>query len=80
MSRFTPTMPVMAPPYGSNADGELWVSALMQTTYSPSKSTTPELSWKTDLRSPRFSASVSVVFFMQVAKSESMVSRRPSPA
>ena len=27
-SRFTPTMPVMAPPYGSSADGLLWVSTL----------------------------------------------------
>jgi hypothetical protein len=27
-SRFTPTMPVIAPPNGSSAEGELWVSTL----------------------------------------------------
>ena len=37
-------MPVMAPPYGSNAEGELCVSAFMQTLHVSSQAMTPELS------------------------------------
>ena len=48
ISRLTPTIPVIAPPYGSNAEGELWVSAFMQTLHSSSHAITPELSWNTD--------------------------------
>ena len=45
MSLFTPTMPVMAPPKGSSALGELWVSALIQRLHSSFHAITPELSW-----------------------------------
>ena len=48
ISRLTPTIPVIAPPNGSSAEGELWVSAFMQILHSSSHEITPELSWKTD--------------------------------
>ena len=37
-------MPVIAPPYGSKAEGELWVSAFMHTLHVSSHAITPELS------------------------------------
>ena len=46
-SRITPPMPVLAPPYGSNADGWLCVSTLNTTLNWSSKRTTPALSSKT---------------------------------
>src|SRR5207253_11223883 len=46
-SRITPPSPVLAPPYGSIADGWLCVSTLKQTLYLSSKRTTPALSSKT---------------------------------
>ena len=39
-----PTMPVMAAPYGSRAEGELCVSAFMHTLHVSSQAITPELS------------------------------------
>ena len=48
MSLLTPTIPVIAPPYGSSAEGELCVSAFMQTLQSSFHAMTPELSWKTE--------------------------------
>src|SRR5947209_20418722 len=46
-SRMTPPSPVLAPPYGSIADGWLCVSTLKQTLKRSSKRTTPALSSKT---------------------------------
>src|SRR5262245_35612188 len=43
----TPPMPVLAPPYGSIAEGRLCVSTLKQTWCCSSKRTTPALSSKT---------------------------------
>ena len=48
VSRFTPTIPVRAPPNGSRAEGELWVSTLWVTMYWSSKTIAPELSEKTE--------------------------------
>ena len=77
MSRFTPTIPVMAPPYGSSADGELWVSALKQSRVSASNSITPELSWNTERRKPSPGSTSCVVARMQRSNRERMVSLRP---
>ena len=46
-SRITPPSPVFDPPYGSMAEGWLWVSTLKQTSNSSSNRTTPALSAKT---------------------------------
>ncbi len=46
-SRITPPSPVLAPPYGSIAEGWLCVSTLKQTSCSSSNRTTPALSLKT---------------------------------
>ena len=45
-SRITPPMPVLAPPYGSRAEGWLWVSTLKTMLLSSSKRTTPALSFE----------------------------------
>jgi hypothetical protein len=47
-SRFTPTIPVSAPPYGSRAEGELWVSTLKTSDQSSLNLMTPALSLKTE--------------------------------
>ena len=73
MSRLTPTMPVMAPPYGSSAEGELWVSTFIQTLQSSSHAITPELSWKTDNNQSVFSCISKVGCMMWVLNRESMV-------
>ena len=77
MSRLTPTMPVIAPPKGSNALGELWVSAFMQRLQSSFHAMTPELSWKT-LRSQSTCFWISSVGLMMcVLNRESMVEDSP---
>src|SRR3989344_425467 len=48
VSRFTPTIPVIAPPKGSNADGLLCVSTLSVKSHLSSKAIAPELSLKTE--------------------------------
>ncbi len=48
MSRLTPTIPVIAPPYGSSAEGELWVSTLWVIRKFSSKTIPPELSENTE--------------------------------
>ena len=78
MSRLTPTIPVMAPPYGSSADGELWVSALKHSSVSGSNSMTPELSWNTERRKPSPGSTSRVVARMKWSNRERMVSTRPS--
>ena len=73
ISRLTPTIPVIAPPYGSSADGELCVSAFIQMDQSSFQAMTPELSWKTE-RSQSTSFAMSCVGFMMcVLNNESMV-------
>ena len=77
ISRLTPTMPVIAPPKGSRAEGELWVSAFMQRLQSSFQAMTPELSWKT-LRSQSTSFWMSSVgLMMWVLNSESICLVRP---
>ena len=77
MSRLTPTMPVIAPPNGSRALGELWVSALMQRLQSSFHAITPELSWNMlSSQSTSFWMS-SVGCMMWVLKRESMVESSP---
>ena len=73
MSRFTPTMPVMAPPYGSRAEGELWVSAFIQIDQSSFQAITPELSWKTESSQSTSFAISWVGFMMWVLNSESTI-------
>ena len=63
ISRLTPTIPVIAPPYGSSADGELCVSAFIQTDQSSFQAITPELSWNTE-RSQSTSLAMSWVGFI----------------
>ena len=69
VSRFTPTIPVRAPPKGSRAEGELCVSTLQVTRCSSSKMMAPELSVKTETQmssSPFASRTVLVAAWMQV--------------
>ena len=70
MSLFTPTIPVIAPPYGSRADGELCVSTLKHSRVLLSKAITPALSWNTERRNRLRRPILAVVARMYVEKSD----------
>ena len=72
ISLLTPTIPVIAPPYGSNALGELCVSAFIHIDHSSSQAITPELSWNTDRSQSTSSFISSVGFIMCVLNKESI--------
>ena len=71
MSRFTPKMPVSAPPYGSSADGELCVSTFIAAFQPGTNSNMPALSENTESSHFFFLASLLVAPFMYVLKIES---------
>ncbi len=77
ISRLTPTIPVIAPPYGSRADGELCVSAFMQIDQSSFQAMTPELSWKTESSQLTSLAISCVGFMMCVLNRESTIVSSP---
>ena len=77
-SRITPPRPVLAPPYGSKAEGWLCVSTLKTTLYCSSKRTTPALSRKTLTHQSSSPASRRIFSVAAKIVSRSMFSNRRS--
>ncbi len=70
ISRFTPTIPVNAPPKGSSAEGELWVSTFIAKRFSSSISMIPPPSINTDLSQGISGCNSSVTLLIYDLKSE----------